>query len=253
MGDERIYKTFMAAVPYKKSGLSKKGQVEEMFDRISHRYDLLNHLLSVNIDKLWRRKAVKLLASHHPEKILDIATGTADFALAAARLSPRKITGIDLSEGMLKIGRQKIEKKGISATIELLKADSENLPFDDALFDAAVVGFGVRNFENLEKGLSEIYRVLQPGGIFIVLEFSRPRNTIFKQLYYFYFNKILPLLGRLVSKDDSAYTYLPESVREFPDGESFISILEKTGYHNCSWHPQTFGIASIYKAQKPEN
>jgi demethylmenaquinone methyltransferase/2-methoxy-6-polyprenyl-1,4-benzoquinol methylase len=243
----------MAAVPYKNSALGKKGQVEEMFDSISHRYDLLNHLLSVNIDKLWRKKAIKLLAPHHPKKILDIATGTADFALAATRLNPKRITGIDLSEGMLKIGRQKIEKRGLSGSIELLKADSEALPFDDATFDAAVVGFGVRNFENLEKGLSEIFRVLKPDGVFIVLEFSRPRKAFFKQLYFFYFNNILPMLGRLVSKDSSAYTYLPESVREFPDGGAFVSILGKTGFLNCSWHPQTFGIASIYKAQKPEN
>jgi len=243
----------MAAVPYKNSTQSKKGQVEEMFDSISHRYDLLNHLLSVNIDKLWRKKAIKLLAPHHPEKILDIATGTADFAIAATRLNPQKITGIDLSEGMLKKGRQKIEKKGLSGSIELLKADSEALPFDNATFDAAVVGFGVRNFENLEKGLTEIHRVLKPGGVFIVLEFSRPRKAFFKQMYFFYFNNILPMLGRLVSKDNSAYTYLPESVHEFPDGDDFVFILEKTGYHKCSWHPQTFGIASIYKAQKPEN
>jgi demethylmenaquinone methyltransferase/2-methoxy-6-polyprenyl-1,4-benzoquinol methylase len=243
----------MAAVPYKNSTQSKKGQVEEMFDSISHRYDLLNHLLSVNIDKLWRKKAIKLLAPHHPEKILDIATGTADFAIAATRLNPQKITGIDLSEGMLKKGRQKIEKKGLSGSIELLKADSEALPFDNATFDAAVVGFGVRNFENLEKGLTEIHRVLKPGGVFIVLEFSRPRKAFFKQMYFFYFNNILPMLGRLVSKDNSAYTYLPESVHEFPDGDDFVFILEKIGYHKCSWHPQTFGIASIYKAQKPEN
>lgn len=223
-----------------------------MFDSISHRYDLLNHLLSLNIDKRWRKKAIKLLASHHPESILDIATGTADFALAATRLKPIKITGIDLSEGMLNIGRQKIKKKGLSGSIELLKADSEELPFKDSSFDAVVVGFGVRNFENLEKGLSEIFRVLKPGGIFIVLEFSRPRKAFFKQLYFFYFKNILPMLGRLVSKDNSAYTYLPESVNEFPDGDSFVSILEKTGYQNCSWHPQTLGIASIYKTQKPE-
>jgi demethylmenaquinone methyltransferase/2-methoxy-6-polyprenyl-1,4-benzoquinol methylase len=242
----------MAAVPYKNSNLGKKGQVEEMFDHISHRYDLLNHLLSANIDKLWRKKAIKMLHAFHPGSILDIATGTADFAIASAKLKPEKIVGIDLSEGMLKVGRQKIEKKGLSHLIELQKADSEALPFDDFTFDSAIVGFGVRNFENLEKGLSEIYRVLRPGGVFIVLEFSLPKNKVFRQLYFFYFTKILPWLGKLVSKNNRAYTYLPESVREFPDGDSFVRILEKTGFENCRWIAQTMGIATIYESQKPK-
>ncbi|SHF63880.1 demethylmenaquinone methyltransferase [Mariniphaga anaerophila] len=242
----------MAAVPYKNSNLSKKVQVEEMFDQISHRYDLLNHLLSVNIDKIWRGRAIKMLRPHQPETILDIATGTADFAVAAKKLNPKKITGIDLSEGMLKIGRQKVKKKGLSYMIELQKADSEALPFDSESFDAATVGFGVRNFENLEKGLAEIYRVLQPGGVFIVLEFSLPRNKVFRSLYFFYFLKVLPWLGRFVSKDERAYTYLPESVREFPCGEDFARILEKTGFEKCKWVPQTMGIATIYEAQKPK-
>jgi demethylmenaquinone methyltransferase/2-methoxy-6-polyprenyl-1,4-benzoquinol methylase len=242
----------MAAVPYKNSNLGKKGQVEEMFDHISHRYDLLNHLLSANIDKLWRKKAIKMLHAFRPGSILDIATGTADFAIAAAKLKPEKIVGIDLSEGMLKVGRQKIEKKGLSHLIELQKADSEALPFDDFTFDSAIVGFGVRNFENLEKGLSEIYRVLRPGGVFIVLEFSLPKNKVFRQLYFFYFTKILPWLGKLVSKNNRAYTYLPESVREFPDGDSFVRILEKTGFENCRWIAQTMGIATIYESQKPK-
>ena len=171
----------MAAVPYKDSNLSKKGQVEEMFDQISHRYDLLNHLLSINIDKLWRRRAVNLLIPFQPKTILDIATGTGDFALAAVRLNPEKITGIDLSEGMLKIGRKKVEKKGLTKIIELQKADSENLPFGDNTFDAAIVGFGVRNFENLGKGLSEIFRVLLPGGIFVVLEFIYRTKIVWKR------------------------------------------------------------------------
>lgn len=218
----------MAAVPYKNSNLSKKGQVEEMFDHISHRYDLLNHLLSANIDKMWRKEAIKMLRAFHPQSILDIATGTADFAIAAAKLNPEKIVGIDLSEGMLKVGRQKIEKKGLSHLIELQKADSEALPFEKHTFDSAIVAFGVRNFENLEKGLAEIYRVLHPGGVFIVLEFSLPKNKIFRNLYFFYFIKVLPWLGKLVSKDNRAYTYLPESVREFPDGDNFVRILEKT-------------------------
>lgn len=242
----------MAAVPYKNSNQSKKAQVEEMFDQISHRYDLLNHLLSVNIDKVWRKRAVKMLKKFQPKTILDIATGTADFAIAAQRLNPGKITGIDLSEGMLKIGREKLEKKKLTHLIELQKADSEALPFENHSFDAAIVGFGVRNFENLEKGLSEIFRVLRPGGVFVVLEFSLPQNKLFRSLYFFYFLKVLPLLGRMVSKDNRAYTYLPESVREFPDGEDFSRVLEKVGFEKCRWVPQTFGIATIYEAQKPK-
>lgn len=222
-----------------------------MFDQISPRYDFLNHLLSANIDKLWRKRAVKKLARFHPETVLDIATGTADFALALTRLNPKKITGIDLSEGMLKIGREKVKKRGWEERIELIKADSEELPFADHSFDAATVGFGVRNFENLEKGLSEIFRVLKPGGAFIVLEFSKPRKTPFRQLYFFYFTKVLPWLGKVVSKNNRAYTYLPESVREFSDGHGFVELLEGAGFKNCNWFPQTFGIASVYEAQKP--
>ena len=223
-----------------------------MFDSISHRYDFLNHLLSLNIDKVWRKKAIKLLEPFHPKTILDIATGTGDFAIAAKRLNPEKVIGVDLSEGMLSIGREKLKRKGLEQLIQLQKGDSENLPFEDDFFDAAIVAFGVRNFENLEKGLKEINRVLKPEGVFIVLEFSQPRKAPFKQLYFFYFDRILPLLGRAVSKDNRAYTYLPESVREFPDGDAFISVLEKTGFEKCRWLPQTFGIASIYEAQKPE-
>ncbi len=243
----------MAAVPYKSSGQSKKNQVEEMFDNISPRYDLLNHLLSANIDKLWRKKAVKRLARFKPEIILDIATGTADFAIEATKLNPVKITGIDISEGMLKIGRKKVQKKGYSEIIRLIKADSEDLPFKANSFDAAVVGFGVRNFEHLEKGLAEILRVLKPGAGFIILEFSKPRKAPFKQLYNFYFTNLLPFFGRMISKDKSAYNYLPESVKEFPDGEDLLAVLNKVGFEKGVWLPQTFGIASVYEVQKPEN
>jgi demethylmenaquinone methyltransferase / 2-methoxy-6-polyprenyl-1,4-benzoquinol methylase len=243
----------MAAVPYKNSDRSKKGQVEEMFDQISPRYDFLNHLLSFQIDKIWRRRAVKILGRYKPITILDIATGTGDFAIAAARLKPQKITGIDLSEGMLKFGRQKIERKGLGNVIELRKGDSEDLPYSENTYDAAIVGFGVRNFENLKAGLAEIYRVLQPGGAFIVLEFSKPRNRFFRNLYFFYFTRILPRLGRMVSKSNRAYSYLPESVQEFPDGDDFARILEAVGFVKCRWFPQTFGIATIYEAQKPKN
>ncbi len=243
----------MAAVSYKKSGQSKKGQVEEMFDNISHRYDFLNHLLSFNIDRLWRRKAVKLLRPYAPKKILDAATGTADFAIAALKLNPEKITGIDISEGMIEAGRKKITKKGLNNQIELIKADSENIPFDDSMFDSAIVGFGVRNFENLERGLREIKRVLIPGGVFVVLEFSIPGNRLFRAVYFFYFLKLVPWLGRLISKDKSAYSYLPESVREFPDGERFVAVLEKSGFEKCRRVPLTLGIATIYISEKPEN
>lgn len=242
----------MATVPYKNSDLSKKGQIEEMFDQISPRYDLLNHLLSVNIDKVWRKKAIRMLEPCRPRTILDVATGTADFAIAATQLNPEKITGIDLSEGMLNIGRQKVQKKGLTHLIHLQKADSESLPFEMNSFDAATVGFGVRNFENLKKGLAEIYRVLKPGGVLVVLEFSHPTNKLLGSLYFFYFAKVLPLLGRMVSKDKRAYSYLPESVRNFPHGMAFIRILKKLGYVDCLHRPLTGGIASIYKAQKTE-
>ena len=224
--------------------------MEEMFDNISAKYDLLNHLFSVNIDKLWRKNAIGELKAFKPQNILDVATGTADCAIAATRIENVAVTGIDISEGMLDVGRKKVERKKLTGRIELLKADSENMQFDDNTFDAVTVGFGVRNFENLEKGLSEILRVLKPGGIFIVLEFSKPVKLPFKQLYYFYFTKIIPFLGRMISKDNNAYTYLPESIKTFPDGEDFIEILRKVGFIERIWYPQTLGIASVYFAQK---
>ena len=241
------------ALPYKNSTQNKKGQVEEMFDNISPRYDLLNHLLSVNIDKLWRKRTIKKLKAFGPRKILDVATGTGDFAVAATKLGNVEIIGIDISEGMLSVAREKISKKQLDHQLSVQKADSENLPFENGLFDASIVGFGVRNFENLEKGLGEILRVLKPGGVFFVLEFSKPAKTPFKQIYNLYFKHILPAVGRLVSKDKSAYTYLPESVSEFPDGEQFLAILAKVGFVENKWYSQTFGIASIYEAHKPLN
>ena len=243
----------MAALPNKKSTQSKRVQVEEMFDNISNKYDLLNHLLSLNIDKIWRKKAINKLAHFQPKTILDIATGTGDFAIAATKIRGAKITGIDISAGMLDVGRKKIIKKGLAEIVELQKADSENLPFGNNLFDAAIVGFGVRNFENLEKGLAEILRVLKPGGLFYVLEFSTPKKTPFKQFYKFYFTQILPLIGQMVSKDTNAYTYLPESVNEFPAGETFLTILADVGFSENKCFPQTFGIASIYEAHKTKN
>jgi len=202
---------------------------------------------------LWRKKAIKMLIPYQPELILDIATGTADFAIAATRMKDAKVIGIDISEGMLEVGRNKVDKKGLSNAIQLVKADSENLPFEDGKFDAAIVGFGVRNFEMLKTGLTEIKRVLKPGAVFFILEFSKPKKMPYKQIYRFYFTKILPLIGRLVSKHNNAYTYLPESVNEFPDGEKFLTILAEVGFVKNKCFSQTFGIASIYEAHKLEN
>lgn len=222
----------------------------KMFNNISHRYDFLNHLLSMGIDRLWRKTAIRFLKPLKPQRILDVATGTGDFAIQALSLNPQKITGVDISEGMLNIGRQKIEKLKLSGKIELLAGDSENLQFAEDTFDAVTVGFGVRNFEDLERGLGEIRRVLKPGGTLVVLEFSRPRKFPMRQLYNFYFKNILPGLGRLISKDPSAYTYLPESVEAFPDGMDFENILKKVGFKETACKPLTFGISAIYTARK---
>lgn len=240
----------MAVIPYKEDLGSKKEQVATMFNNISKKYDFLNHFLSLGIDIIWRKKAIRLLKKQQPKQILDIATGTGDFAITALRLNPDKVTGIDISEGMLAVGREKIKVKGLQNKIELKLGDSENLEFTDNTFDAYTVGFGVRNFENLEKGLTEMLRVLKPDGTAIILEFSKPKAFPIKQLYNFYFNKVLPSIGKLVSKDNSAYTYLPESVDAFPDGEKFVSILSKIGYKSPTAIPLMFGIATIYKANK---
>lgn len=240
----------MAVVPYKDKESSKKQQVADMFDNISHKYDFLNHFLSLGIDIRWRRKAVKLLKELQPKTILDIATGTGDFAIEALSLNPDAIIGVDISEGMLKVGRQKLKKRKLDDRISLQSGDSENLPFDDNKFDAIIVAFGVRNFENLEKGLSEMLRVLRPGGKVVVLEFSKPKSFPFKQLYNFYFKNILPTVGKTISKDNAAYTYLPESVKSFPDGKYFTGILDKIGFKNTECKPLTFGISSIYTGIK---
>jgi demethylmenaquinone methyltransferase / 2-methoxy-6-polyprenyl-1,4-benzoquinol methylase len=240
----------MTVVPYKDEKSGKKEQVARMFDNISHKYDFLNHFLSLGIDKLWRRKAISLLKAGAPKVILDVATGTGDFAIQALSLNPDKIFGVDISGGMLEVGRQKIASRNLSGKIELLMGDSENLPFEENKFDAVTVAFGVRNFENLEKGLREIYRVLKPGARLVVLEFSRPRAFPMKQAYKFYFNVILPRVGRMISSDKSAYTYLPESVEAFPDGADFLRILETVGFKNTQCKALTFGISSIYSATK---
>jgi demethylmenaquinone methyltransferase/2-methoxy-6-polyprenyl-1,4-benzoquinol methylase len=240
----------MTVVPYKEEKISKKEQIALMFDNISGRYDFLNHFLSLGIDKAWRKRAIQFLAPHNPKVILDVATGTGDFAIQALSLNPDKIIGVDISEGMLEVGRKKVKDRGLNDKIELRSGDSEKLPFSDTNFDAVIVGFGVRNFENLQKGLLEIYRVMKPGALLVILEFSRPRRAPFRQLYNFYFKSILPRIGRMVSRDSSAYTYLPESVEAFPDGEAFLTILTQSGFKQPACKPLTFGISSIYTAQK---
>lgn len=237
-------------IPYRTKTNSKKEQVAEMFDNISHRYDFLNHFLSLGIDKLWRKKAVSLLKADQPRIMLDVATGTGDFALEALKLNPEKIYGIDISKGMLAMGEEKIRKQKKDHIIELKYGDSENIPFEDTYFDAITVAFGVRNFENLEQGLSEMKRVLKPGGKAVILEFSKPKVFPIKQIYNLYFHKILPFIGSKISKDSAAYTYLPESVAAFPEGKDFENILKKLSFKVHKTIPQFFGIASIYIAEK---
>ncbi|HBK87641.1 MAG TPA: bifunctional demethylmenaquinone methyltransferase/2-methoxy-6-polyprenyl-1,4-benzoquinol methylase UbiE [Cytophagales bacterium] len=221
-----------------------------MFDSISGKYDFLNHFLSLGIDIRWRRKAIALLKDLQPKTILDVATGTGDFAVEALRLNPTKVIGVDISEGMLDVGRQKMKARQLDGIIELRSGDSEKLPFEDNFFDAVIVAFGVRNFEDLERGLSEMLRVVRPGGRVVVLEFSRPTKFPMKQLYNAYFTAILPLIGRWVSRDQAAYSYLPESVQAFPDGPDFIRILSDVGYKNPQSKSLTFGISSLYWGSK---
>ena len=240
----------MAVVPYKDIADNKKSQVAQMFNSIAGKYDFLNHFLSAGVDIYWRKKAIDFVAASKPQFILDIATGTGDFAIEALRVNPRKIIGVDISEGMLEVGRQKMLKKKINHLVELQVGDSENLQFKADEFDTVMAAFGVRNFENLPKGLSEMYRVLKPGGQLVILEFSKPTSFPFKQAYNFYFKNILPVFGKLISKDRAAYTYLPESVQAFPDGPDFVNILKQVGFKATAWHPLTFGISSIYVGTK---
>lgn len=236
--------------PYAEQG-NKKGQVSTMFNRIAPYYDFLNRFLSLGIDTIWRKKAIDLLQSEQPKLILDVATGTADVALETVkRLQPDKVIGIDISTEMLEIGKKKIKKRGLDTVIELQEGDSENLPFADNTFDAITVAFGVRNFENLEKGLTEMRRVLKDNGKLVVLEFSKPSVFPIKQMFNLYFKYILPTIGRLTSKDPRAYSYLYESVQAFPDGDDFVNILSKTGYKSNQCKPLTLGICSIYSGQK---
>jgi demethylmenaquinone methyltransferase/2-methoxy-6-polyprenyl-1,4-benzoquinol methylase len=236
--------------PYGNENKTKKEEVREMFNNISGKYDFLNHFLSLGIDKIWRKKAIKALREIKPQKVLDIATGTGDFALAALPLNPKEIIGLDLSPGMISVGQEKMEKKGVTNIIKLVVGDSEDLPFEDDHFDALTVGFGVRNFENLEKGLSEMLRVVRPGGKLVILEFSKPKKFPVKQVFGFYSKNVIPFLGKNISKDEKAYAYLPESVAAFPEGKNFTDILEKIGYKAVEAKIVSGGIATIYSGIK---
>ena len=241
---------FMTVLPYKEDAAAKKQQIARMFNSISRRYDLLNHLLSAGVDVYWRKKAIGKLKALKPKTILDVATGTGDFAVEALSLQPDQIIGVDISEGMLDIARQKIKDRHLDDRITLMSGDSENLPFPENMFDAVIVAFGVRNFENLESGLTDMLRVLKPGGKVVILEFSKPDRFPFSQFYGFYFRYIVPVVGRWVSRDRSAYDYLPESVHAFPRGKTFTDILTRIGYRETASQALTFGICSIYTGTK---
>lgn len=236
--------------PYGKDDKSKKEEVAEMFNKISKRYDFLNHFLSLGIDKIWRRKAVNMLKEIRPKRILDLATGTGDFAIQLMKLNPVEIVGMDISEGMLEVGREKMKRRSLDKVISMVLGDSENLPFEDNYFDALTVGFGVRNYENLEKGLSEMLRVVRPGGKLIILEFSKPKKFPVKQYYAFHSKYIIPFFGKRISKSNEAYVYLPESIVAFPEGKAFTDILEKLGYQKVSARLVSGGIATIYSGIK---
>lgn len=236
--------------PYKDSTAGKKEQVTQMFDTISKNYDGLNRVISLGIDVKWRKKVVAIVGENNPKEILDIATGTGDLALMMATLQPNKITGLDISAGMLEVGKQKINKANLSDKIEMIVGDSEEMPFEDATFDAITVSFGVRNFANLDKGIKEIARVLKPTGVLVILETSNPTKFPFKQGYKLYTNLILPIIGKLFSKDKVAYSYLSESANSFPFGEAFNNILRKNGFSDVKDTPVTFGVATIYTARK---
>lgn len=240
----------MTVKPYD-TRTSKKSQVRTMFDRIAPRYDLLNHTLSFNIDRLWRRRVVRILRRRNPERILDLATGTGDLAIDLVRGIPGvRVTAVDLSEGMLDVARRKVAARGLGDRIELVQGDAERLVLPDAAVDAATVAFGVRNFGDLEAGLGELARTIRPGGTVAILEFSRPRNPLFRALYEFYTGRILPRIGGAVSRDRKAYEYLPASVGEFPAPEAFMGLMEQAGFRNCRARSQSFGIAQIYVGER---
>jgi demethylmenaquinone methyltransferase/2-methoxy-6-polyprenyl-1,4-benzoquinol methylase len=238
----------MTVTPYSPEG-SKREQVERMFDNISPQYDLLNRMLSMGIDQGWRRRVMRLVAKEPVEHLLDVATGTADLAILASKKVP-KVTGVDISEGMLEHGRTKVSKRKLEQRVVLLRADSAALPFPDATFDAVTVAFGVRNFEELERGIAEMRRVLKPNGRLFVLEFSKPQHTPFRQLFRFYFHNVMPFIGKLVSRDNAAYTYLPKSVDAFPEGPEFVRLMAAAGLRETSAESLTGGVATLYVGRK---
>jgi demethylmenaquinone methyltransferase / 2-methoxy-6-polyprenyl-1,4-benzoquinol methylase len=236
--------------PYGNADKSKKEEVAEMFNNISKKYDFLNHFLSLGIDKIWRKKAIAMLADIQPKKIIDLATGTGDFALASLKLNPIEVVGVDISSGMLEVGKTKMKEKGVDNIISLQLGDSEDLPFETDYFDALTVGFGVRNYQNLEKGLAEMLRVVRPGGKLIILEFSKPKKFPVKQGFGFLSKYIIPFFGKLISKDKRAYQYLPDSVAAFPEGQDFLDILSSLDYKNVQQKLVSGGIATIYSGIK---
>lgn len=236
--------------PYGKDESSKKEEIAEMFNSISSKYDFLNHFLSMGIDKLWRKKVIRNLAKYKPAKMLDIATGTGDFAYEALKLKPKEIIGLDISDGMLEMGNIKMKKRGVDNIIKLSNGDSEDIKFEDNTFEAITVGFGVRNFQNLDKGLAEMNRVLKPGYALAVLEFSKPKSFPIKQSYAFYSKYIIPFFGKRISKNEVAYKYLPESIAVFPEGQDFLNRMEGVGFTNLKMIPVTGGIATIYIGEK---
>jgi len=240
----------MEVLPYIKLDQDKKGQVACMFNKIAGKYDLLNHLLSFDIDKYWRRKVISCLKGTSHAMILDVATGTGDLAIASMKILPEKVIGVDISEKMLDIGREKLIKRKLTGKIDFRMGDAEELPFPDNYFDAVISGFGVRNFGNLNRGIREAYRVLKKGGQLVILEFSKPSGLLFGKLFTWYFKKILPGIGGLISGDQQAYLYLPESVSAFPSGNVFLNIIRAEGFGSCSFKPLTFGIATIYSGFK---
>lgn len=237
-------------VPYQGSDLEKKEQVALMFNNIAHNYDFLNRLLSLGIDKYWRWRAINELKEIYPSSILDVATGTADVAIATTRVRPKNVVGIDISDEMLAYGKEKVKKQHLDKVINLQNGDAENLSFQDNTFDAITVAFGVRNFQNLEKGINELYRVLRPGGKLVILEFSKPKVFPVKQIFGFYFRYLLPFVGKYFSQDERAYTYLPESVKAFPEGKQFVQLLNNNGFKLSKCISLSFGIASIYTGRK---
>ncbi|MBE7175988.1 MAG: bifunctional demethylmenaquinone methyltransferase/2-methoxy-6-polyprenyl-1,4-benzoquinol methylase UbiE [Mucilaginibacter polytrichastri] len=237
--------------PYRRENETKKEQVADMFNNISGTYDFLNHFMSLGIDKIWRKIAIGELKKDKPKRIIDVASGTGDFAFEAIKiLQPEKITGVDIAQKMLDIADKKARKRGLQERYETRLGDSENLPFDSGSFDALTVAYGVRNFEHLDKGLAEMLRVLKPGAKAVILEFSKPKYFPVKQLYHFYFHYVTPGIGKIFSKDARAYSYLPESVAAFPDGKEFLERMKNAGYTDTKCRPLAFGICSIYTGRK---